>query len=76
MSRALASRSTDSACAPLVMQGGTTIYFVTEGTTTALALAREAAGGKDVRLGGGVHVIHQYLRQRLIDETHVLLTRS
>ena len=59
--------------APLVMQGGTTFHFVTEGTTTALTRAREAAGGKDVRLGGGVNVIQQYLRQRLIDEMHVAI---
>lgn len=62
---------THYARAPLVMEGGTTFHFVTEGTAAALARAREAAAGKDVRLGGGVDVIRQFLRQRLIDEMHV-----
>jgi dihydrofolate reductase len=48
---------------PLVMEGGTTFHFVTDGIDAALVRAREAAGGKDVRLGGGVSVIQQYLRQ-------------
>jgi dihydrofolate reductase len=60
--------------APLVMEGGTTFHFVTEGITVALERAREAAAGKDVRLGGGVNVIQQYLRQRLIDEMHVAIS--
>jgi dihydrofolate reductase len=64
---------THHARAPLVMEGGTTFHFVTEGITIALERAREAAGGKDVRLGGGVNVIQQYLRQRLIDEMHVAI---
>jgi dihydrofolate reductase len=55
------------------MEGGTTFYFVTEGITIALAQAREAAQGKDVRLGGGVNVIQQFLRQRLIDEMHIAI---
>jgi dihydrofolate reductase len=58
---------------PLVMKGGTTFYFVTEGAVVAFERAREAAAGKDVRLGGGVNVIQQYLRQRLIDEMHVVI---
>ncbi len=64
---------TNHARAPLVMQGGTTFHFVTEGPAAALTLAREAAGGRDVRLGGGVNVIQQYLRQRLIDEMHIAI---
>ncbi|HET8870442.1 MAG TPA: dihydrofolate reductase family protein [Aquabacterium sp.] len=64
---------TNHARLPLVMEGGTTFYFVTEGTAVALERAREAAGGKDVRLGGGVNVIQQYLRQRLIDEMHLVI---
>ncbi|MES2181538.1 MAG: dihydrofolate reductase family protein [Pseudomonadota bacterium] len=60
--------------APLVMDGGTTFHFVTEGTAVALELAREAAEGKDVRLGGGVNVIQQYLRQHLIDEMHIAIS--
>jgi dihydrofolate reductase len=64
---------TNHARAPLVMEGGTTFHFVTEGTVVALERAREAAEGKDVRLGGGVNVIQQYLRQRLIDEMHIAI---
>ena len=60
--------------APLVMEGGTTFHFVTEGTAVALERARAAAGDKDVRLGGGVNVVQQYLRQRLIDEMHVAIS--
>jgi dihydrofolate reductase len=58
---------------PLVMDGGTTFFFVTEGIAIALERAREAAGAKDVRVGGGVHVIQQYLRERLIDEMHIAI---
>ena len=65
---------THHARAPLVMAGGTTFHFVTEGIAVALERAREAAKGKDVRLGGGVNVIQQYLRQRLVDELHIALS--
>ena len=65
---------THHARAPLVMEGGTTFYFVTDGLASALALAREAAGGKDVRLGGGVNAIQQGLRERLIDEMHFAIS--
>jgi dihydrofolate reductase len=58
---------------PLVMQGGTTFNFVTDGIEAALSRAIEAAGGADVRLGGGVATIQQYLRARLIDELHVAI---
>ena len=58
---------------PLVMEGGTTFHFVTEGIGVALERAREAAAGRDVRVGGGVSVIRQYLRQRLIDELHLAI---
>ena len=64
---------THHARAPLVMEGGTTFYFVTEGIAVALKRAREAAQGKDVRVGGGVNVIQQYLHQRLIDEMHIAI---
>jgi dihydrofolate reductase len=60
--------------APLVMEGGTTFHFVTDGIESALAQARAAAAGKDVRVGGGVSVIQQYLRQRLIDEMHLAIS--
>ena len=65
---------TNHARAPLVMEGGTTFHFVTDGIAVALARAREAAGGKDVRVGGGVNVIQQYVRQRLIDEMHIAIS--
>lgn len=65
---------THHARAPLVMDGGTTFHFVTEGIEVALERAREAAGGKDVRVGGGVSVIQQYLHQRLIDEMHIAVS--
>lgn len=57
--------------APLVMEGGTVFHFVTGGIEEALRLAREAANGKDVRVGGGAATIRQYLRARLIDEIHL-----
>jgi dihydrofolate reductase len=56
---------------PLVMKGGTTFYFVTGGIREALERAREAANGKDIRIGGGASTIRQYLREGLIDELHV-----
>lgn len=59
---------------PLVMEGGTTFHFVTEGAVAALDRAREAAQGKDVRIGGGVHTIQQYLRLGLIDEMHLAIS--
>jgi len=65
---------TNHARPPLVMEGGTTFHFVTEGPVVALARAREAAVGKDVRVGGGVNTIQQYLRLRLIDEMHIAIS--
>lgn len=59
--------------APLVMQGGTTFHFVTDGPEAALERAFAAAGGKDVRLGGGAATIQQYLRLGLVDELHVAI---
>ncbi len=55
----------------LTMEGGTTFHFVTGGIHAALDLAREAAGGKDIRVGGGVSTIRQYLSVGLIDELHL-----
>jgi dihydrofolate reductase len=60
--------------APLAMKGGTEFRFVTGGIEEALRQAREATGGKDVRLGGGVATIRQYLRARLIDELHLVIS--
>jgi len=59
---------------PLEMKGGTTFHFVTDGIEPALARAREAAAGRDVRIGGGVSTIRQYLRAGLVDELHLVQT--
>jgi dihydrofolate reductase len=59
---------------PLEMEGGTTFYFVTDGIESALRQAREAAKGKDVRLGGGVATIRQYLKAGLVDELHLAIS--
>jgi len=59
--------------APIRMTGGTEFRFVTEGIHASLEQAVAAAGGRDVRLGGGVSTIRQYLRARLIDELHLAL---
>src|SRR4051812_31701235 len=56
--------------APIVMEGGTTFHFVTEGIDEALRLARAAAGDKDVKIGGGVATVRQYLRAGHIDTLH------
>lgn len=58
--------------APLEMAGGTTFYFVTDGIESALKQAKAAAGARDVRLGGGVATIRQYLQAGLIDELHLV----
>ncbi|TMC70161.1 MAG: dihydrofolate reductase [Chloroflexi bacterium] len=59
--------------APIAMQGGTTFNFVNDGIEAALERAFDAAQGKDVRLGGGVSTIQQYLRAGLVDEMHVAI---
>ena len=56
---------------PLVMQGGTTFHFITGGIHEALRLAREAAGDKDIRIGGGVSTVRQYLQAGLVDSLHL-----
>src|SRR6185295_8062026 len=56
------------------MEGGTTFHFVTEGIEKALTRAKEAAGPKDVRVGGGVATIRQYLGARLVDEMHLAVS--
>ena len=58
---------------PIPMQGGTTFHFVDDGIEAALQRATEAAGGNDVRIGGGAATIQQYLRAGLIDEMHVAI---
>jgi len=55
----------------LEMEGGTVFHFVTEGIQAGLERARDAAGGLDIRLGGGVATIREYVRARLVDEMHV-----
>ena len=60
--------------APITMAGGTVFHFVTEGIHAALALAKAAAGDKDVRIGGGVATVRQYLRAGLVDEVHLALS--
>ena len=59
---------------PLVMKGGTTFYFVTEGIEEAAKRAAAAAGGKDVRVGGGSSTIQQCLKVGVIDEMHLVLS--
>lgn len=59
--------------ASIEMAGGTTFHFVTDGIEAALERAREAAGGRDIRLGGGVATIRQYLRAGLVDEMHLAI---
>jgi dihydrofolate reductase len=59
--------------ASIAMAGGTTFHFVTDGIEAALKRATEAAEGKDVRLGGGVATIRQYLRAGLVDEVHLAI---
>jgi len=64
---------THHARASVEMDGGTTFHFVTGGIHEALARAREAAAGKDVRIGGGPATIRQYLEAALIDEMHLAI---
>jgi dihydrofolate reductase len=56
------------------MEGGTTFHFVTDGINTALEQAFDSANGKDVRLGGGVNTIRQYLKAQLIDELNLVVS--
>jgi dihydrofolate reductase len=65
---------THHARAPLVMEGGTTFYFVNDGIESALTQAKEAARGKDVRIGGGVSAIRQFLSAGHVDEMHLALS--
>jgi dihydrofolate reductase len=58
----------------IAMAGGTTFHFVTEGIDEALQRARQAAGAKDIRIGGGVETVRQYLRARLVDEMHLAIS--
>ena len=59
---------------PIEMAGGTTFHFVVDGIDAALERARAAAGSRDVRLGGGVATVRQYLQAGLIDELHLAIS--
>ena len=65
---------TNHARAPVAMEGGTTFHFVTDGIHAALKRATEVANGRDVRLGGGIATIREYLRVGLVDEMHVAIS--
>jgi dihydrofolate reductase len=65
---------THHARASLEMKGGTVFHFVTGGADEALRRAREAAGAKDVRVGGGAATINQYLRRGAIDRFHLVVS--
>lgn len=58
----------------ITMDGGTTFHFVTDGILSALEQAKDAANGLDVRLGGGVATIKEYLQAGLIDEMHIAIS--
>ncbi len=62
--------------AALPREGGTTFHFVNDGIESALQQAFAAAQGKDVRLGGGATLVRQYLRARLVDELHLVITNK
>lgn len=64
---------THHARAPITMKGGTVFHFVTDGIESALRQAKAAAGAKDVRLGGGVSTLRQFLQAGLIDELHLAM---
>jgi dihydrofolate reductase len=59
---------------PITMEGGTVFHFITDGIEAALEAARVAAGGKDVRLGGGVATLREYLKAGLVDEMHLAIS--
>jgi dihydrofolate reductase len=60
--------------APVEMEGGTVFHFVTDGIHAALERARAAAGRQDIRIGGGVATLRQYLQARLVDEMHLAVS--
>src|SRR5579862_5888245 len=57
--------------ASIEMDGGTTFHFVTDGVDAALKLARDAAGGKDIKIGGGAGTVRQFIRAGHVDEIHL-----
>jgi dihydrofolate reductase len=58
---------------PWVRPGGTTFYFINDGPERALALARESAGSRDIRIAGGADVIQRYLNLGVVDELEIAL---
>lgn len=58
---------------PIEMLGGTTFHFVTDGVESALHRAREAAGAKDIKIGGGVQTVRQYIQAGHVDEIHLAI---
>lgn len=58
---------------PIEMEGGTRFYFVTDGIQQALKKATESANGKDIRIGGGVETVREYLKADLVDEMHLAI---
>lgn len=62
---------TNHARASITMEGGTTFHFVTDGIESALEKAKKSANGKDIRIGGGVSTIRQFLQAGYIDEMHL-----
>jgi dihydrofolate reductase len=65
---------TNHARESVVMEGGTTFHFVTDGIDAALERAKQSANGKDVQLSGGVSTIQQYLNAGLVDEMHIAIS--
>ncbi|CUS46423.1 MAG: dihydrofolate reductase family protein [Pseudomonadota bacterium] len=65
---------THHARAPIEMDGGTVFHFVTDGAGEALRLARQAAGDRDIRIGGGVATIREYLTAGALDEVHLAIS--
>ena len=59
---------------PVEMEGGTVFHFVTDGIEAALAQARTAAGDRNVKIGGGVSTVRQYLQAGLVDEMHLAIS--
>lgn len=65
---------THHARAPIEMEGGTVFHFVTGGIEEAMGLARRAAQGRDIRIGGGAATVRQYLEARMIDDIHLAIS--
>lgn len=59
---------------PLKMEGGTTFYFITDGIESALQKAKKAANGQNIRIGGGVSTVREYLQAGLIDEMQLTIS--